>query len=141
MHFLVDLLHLTTLINLGGAAPIGFQIVESPGGVLLRVLLFVTIAALVSGARLGSRGGVDAVFNPLLCTQSARAFMSPLRVGLNSPRLGARSLRAIIDIYVHISRVLHAIAGDSIGCGARISGGDFAGKVIPAIPGHGRSGR
>ena len=55
VHFRVGGLHLGGLIDLRGAAPVTFQIIDAPACVLPRVRVFVAVTALISRAGLRSR--------------------------------------------------------------------------------------
>jgi len=68
-HDLIKRRHLFIGVERTRAAPVVFQIIDSPCRVSARVLLFVTIGAFVTGARvLGQAKNRFPNFNPLLCT-------------------------------------------------------------------------
>src|SRR5215469_17203327 len=62
VHFLVHFANLADRIDLGGAAPIVFQIIYAPLGVSLGILLFMLVAARKSGARFRARRGINSEF-------------------------------------------------------------------------------
>ena len=62
-------------------------------------------------------------------------------VGLDAALGVALALPGVVDVDVDITRIPHAGGDHGVGCGAHVGVGDLFGKVVPAVPSHGRRGR
>ncbi len=126
-------------------APVFLQIIDSPGGVLSRILVLVADAARPLGAGHRADVGVDSELQALgmnVVGQCLDAGGELLRVDDDVAFGIAAGLPAVIDDDVLISCVLHTVGGHLVGCLAHdLLVQTFAGKFVPAVPPHRRGSR
>src|SRR5437660_1046043 len=125
-----------------GVAPIVFEIVDAPGGVLESVLKFMAAAAGTLGASHGAGVGIDAKFQAFgmdVIGEGLDAGGERLGVGDDIAGGVACDLPAIINDDVLVTGALHSAADKSIGGGLDEILGDVATETVPTIPAHGRS--
>ena len=139
-HFLIDGLHLFVFVNVAGAAPVVFQIVDTPYGIRSRVLLFMAVTALISGAGIRAGGGVDAELESFTVNViGERLHIGELPVGGDvALRIAMLALPCIVDVDVLIACGFHAIHRHGVGDRADRRVIDASRELVPAIPAHGR---
>src|SRR5690242_4444438 len=94
-----------------GIAPIVFEIVDAPRGILRRVLVFVAPGPGPAAAGLRSSVGIDAEFESLgmdVVAERLHTRGKALRVGLDISMRVARALPAIVDHNIEIAGVAHS---------------------------------
>ena len=121
------------------AAEVVLEVVDAPGGVHLCVLLLVAQRGDVTAAGLGSGAGVDADLEALgVDVVGEGLHVRELGVGVQHAAGVALGLPGVVDVDVDVAGVLHAGGDELVGGVADVLVGDLVGKVVPAIPAHGR---
>src|SRR5713101_99844 len=125
-----------------GVAPIVFEIVDAPGGVLQGVLIFMAAAAgaLLAGERASI--GIDAKFQAFgmdVIGEDLDAVGEILGVDDDVAGSVAADLPAIVDNDVFVAGVLHAARDEGVGRRLDEILGDVAAETVPTVPAHGRS--
>src|SRR5216684_1584153 len=124
-----------------GVAPIVFEVVDAPGGVLEGVLKFMAAAARTFGAGHGAGVGVDAKFQALgmdVIGESLNAGGEIFGVGDDVAGIVAADLPAIVNDDVFVAGILHAAADEGVGGGFDEIFADVASETVPTVPAHGR---
>ncbi len=127
-----------------GAAPVVFQIVHAPGGVLNGILIFVAEAAGASGTSLRACVGIHAKFQPErmnVVSNGFHAMRKALRVGDDVGIRVAADLPAVVNDDVDVARIFHAGLHDGVGHALDEIFADVAGELVPRVPAHGRGQR
>ena len=120
-------------------APVVFEIVESPGGILLGVFLFVLPTGLEAGAGLGSGRGINPNFKAFgMDVIGQRFHVRELGVRMDHALRVALTFPGVVDIHINIAGVPHSACHDLIGRVTNILVGDLIGEIVPAIPAHWR---
>src|SRR5262249_29690760 len=138
-HLLVDRLHLVILIKNARPAPVVFQVINAPCGVGAGILLFVAIAAFVSGAGVGAGRGIDSQFETLAVhIIGQRLHVGKFLVGLDVALRVAHALPGVVNVDVHVAGVFHAALDHGIGHAAHGGIVNRVSELVPTVPAHGR---
>jgi len=120
------------------AAEVVLEVVDTPGGIEIGVLLLMAERGLVTAAGLGAGGGVNADFEALgVDVVGEGLHVRELGVGVQDAAGVALALPGVVDVDVDVAGVFHAGGDDLVGGVADVFVSDAFREVIPTVPSHG----
>ena len=140
-HHLVDalLVRLRDLVDGAVAAEVILQVVDSPCGKLLGILLFMAEAGRVS--RAGKRSGrrVDTDLQTLRMNVVGKALhVGELLVGQDVALRVTPTFPGVVDVDIGVAHLVHPACDHRVGHRAHVIRRDASGKLVPAVPSHRR---
>ena len=139
-HLLVGRLKVGVMVDSGSAAPIVFEIVDSPLGESLRILLLVTVTSLIAATGHRPGRGVDAQLqSTAVNVVRERLHVGKLGVGDDVALGVAPTLPGVVDVNENIAGRGHAAGHYCVRGLAHRDVVDLVAEMIPAVPAHRRS--
>ena len=129
---------------MGVVAPVVLQIIDTPFGILTRVLKLISTAAGTVLAGPCTSIGVDAELQTLgvdVVSECLYAGRESLRIGNNVAVFVSTHLPAIVDHHILVPRVFETRRDHVVGNAANQLLAYIAAKFVPAVPAHGRRAR
>src|SRR6185437_9627817 len=117
------------------------KIIDAPLSVGVCILLFMTIAALVSPTGLRTGRGIDPKLQPFRVHIIGQGLhIRKLAIGMYIPLRIALAFPGVIDIHIDVSGISHPARDHSVCRCANIGVIYLLSEMIPAVPAHWRSG-
>src|SRR5258708_4294319 len=122
-----------------GRVPVVLQIIDSPGSPRARILFFMAVAGLETGASLAARSGINADLEAFrMHIISKRFHVRELLVGLYVSILVALGLPGVVDVDIDVTGIAHAAGCHCVGDLAHGFVVDSSSEFVPTVPTHGR---